>query len=127
MSDVQPADEAGPPVSDKIHFWLGGRLPITLGAWVQEQIQSRWFPLRRMVAVVPAVVIVTIANLGRDKSLSYVLLFAIFPILIGLAAVFVFRDRLRRKELRRYGYKERTHRLHLNHDGQRTQRPKGEA
>lgn len=101
MKDAQTG-QADPTTADKLWFWMGGSLPSAFSAWVEGQIRSRWFPLRRMApAVVTAVLWVTI-SLVSGRSLTYVLLGATLAISIGLAASFVFRDRLRSRALRRY-------------------------
>lgn len=100
MTDV--GDRPEPATLDKIHFWMGGSLPNTFSAWAQEQIGSPWFPLRRMVpAIVTAVLWVALASVS-GRSLTHLLLVVSLPMSLALAGVFVFRDRLRRRELRRY-------------------------
>lgn len=81
---------------------MGGRLPAAFGPWVQEQVRSKWFPLRRMVSVTILVGFsVAIAAVG-GASLTYPLLSATVVMAVALAASLVFRDWFRRRELRRY-------------------------
>ena len=47
MKDAQTG-QADPTTADKLWFWMGGSLPSAFSAWVEGQIRSRWFPLRRM-------------------------------------------------------------------------------
>ncbi len=77
-------------------------MPNTFNAWAQERIQSPWFPLRRMVPIVVVAAMAFAFSLGEGESPAYVLVVASLPVLIGLVGVFVFRDRMRRRALRRY-------------------------
>ena len=95
-----------PTTADKIHFWLGGSLHSTFYAWAQERIRSRWFPLWRTVPLVLTALTCSAIALVGGRSLAYVLLAAAFAISIGLAASFLFRDRLRSRALRRYPRRE---------------------
>ena len=102
MRDAQGTSHPEPTTLDKVHFWMGGSIPNTFNAWAQERIRSKWFPLRRMVPVVVTAALWFVFALASDRSLTYLLLVATLPIFIGLPATFVFRDRLRRRALRRY-------------------------
>lgn len=102
MSNAQGTSHPEPATPDKIYFWLGGRLPNTFNAWVEEEIRSKWFPLRRMTPAALTVVTWIAVVLASERSLTYLLLVAAVPILLGVVASFLFRDRLRRRALRRY-------------------------
>lgn len=124
---MRDAPRTGPPeptTSDKIHFWMGGSLPNTFGAWAREQIRSRWFPLRRMVPTVATAMLCVALASGSSKSLTYLLLVTSLPLTIALVGVFVFQDRMRRRELRRYGIPGSTGTSDVDDDEQ-TSRLKG--
>jgi hypothetical protein len=102
MSDVQGRHPPKPSTSEKIHFWLGGSLPMEFNAWAQERIRSRWFPLRRLIPVVAGVVTFLAGLLYEGTSLFHSLRIVAPGILLGLAWAFLFRNRIRRRQLRRY-------------------------
>lgn len=106
MSDANGIGDPEPRTSDKIYFWLGGSLPDTFSAWARARIRSTWFPLRRMVPVIVVAAMWFAFSLDSDRSLGYRLSLAGLPILIALVGTFMFRDRMRRRELRRYQTRE---------------------
>lgn len=103
MSDAPETNPREPRTYDKIYFWLGlGRLPSAFNVWVQEQIRSPWFPFRRMVPIVSILAMFLLLRLGRGSALLDALPVATLVIAIHLVWAFVFRDRIRSKELSRY-------------------------
>lgn len=102
MSDAVQTGHPEPPTSGKVRFWLGGSLPGAFSVWAEGQIRSPWFPLRRMVpAVVVAAMSVALASFS-GRSLTPLLGTASLALSVALIAVFAFRERVRRRELRRY-------------------------
>lgn len=102
MSDIRGTGHPEPTVSGKVHFWMGGAVPTTLSAWAREQIRSRWFPLRRLTG--PVVIIAFNTGLAAlsDRSVVRSLQAGGVVLAVVLVGVFVFRDRLRDRDIRRY-------------------------
>jgi hypothetical protein len=102
MRDAHGTGHLEPSTSDKVYFWLGRPIPNVFSAWAEQRIRSKWFPLRGIPLVVVMTVIWFAVALVSGRSRTYLLQIASLPILVALAANFLFRDRMRRRELRRY-------------------------
>jgi hypothetical protein len=103
MNPAQGTSYPEPKTPDKIRFWLGGSVPLAFDAWARDRIRSRWFPLRRMAPAAATAVMWIALNSISGRGLGYPLLTVALPLLLALVGVYVFRDRMRRRELRRYG------------------------
>jgi hypothetical protein len=82
MSDARATNSREPTTYDKIYFWLGlGRLPRAFNAWAQEQIRSRWFPLRRMAPGIVWVPMWLVFSIDTGRSFIHYLGLAILSVL----------------------------------------------